>query len=410
MKRIKLASKAEILQGRIELPSSKSISNRLLLIRALCEEAVKIQNLSDAGDTVLMKEALAEPSALVNTGNTGTVMRFLTAYFAVSDGQRDMVGSERMKERPIKSLVDALVSLGAEIEYLGREGYPPIRINGKKLKGGRCEIDATVSSQFVSALLMVAPTFEEGLELVMKGEPVSYPYIAMTISLLEKFGIRVRKWKNKIAIKPQKFKAKSIKVEPDWSAAAYIYAMVSLFPKANVELVGLTKKSLQGDSIVRELMRGFGVKTTFKKGSAFLSRIPMRKKKMAHDFKDNPDLVPTFAVLCSLHKIPFHFKGLQALKIKESNRIEALANELKKIGVLVNFTDEEMIADSFNNLSFEEGEIKAYSDHRIVMSFALAAASIGDMVIDDPEAVEKSYPAFWSDLEKLGVVFRYLSK
>lgn len=409
MKSIKLASKPEILKGKIELPSSKSISNRVLLIKAMCEEAFKIQNLSEAGDTQLMKQILEENGSTINSGNTGTIMRFLTAYYAVLEGKRDLIGSERMKERPIKSLVDTLIELGAEIEYLGKEGYPPIRIIGKKIKGGHCEIDATVSSQFVSALLMVSPTFEEGIELVLKGEAVSYPYIIMTIRILEHYGIRVRKWKNKITIKPQKFKPKPIKVEPDWTTASYIYALASLYHKVDIELPGLLKNSIQGDSILRELMRGFGVKTVFKKGSAFLTRIPMKKKKMIFDFKDNPDLVPTFAILCSIHKIPFHFTGLQALKIKESNRIEALANELTNIGIMVNFTDMEMSADSFDNLSFESKRIKAYGDHRMAMSFALAANKIENLIIEDPDVVEKSYPSFWADLESLGVVFRYLS-
>jgi len=410
MKSIKFAAKPEILRGRIDLPSSKSISNRVLLIKALCGEPFRILNLSESGDTRLMRELLEENGKMINTGNTGTVMRFLTAYYAITEGQRDLIGSERMKERPIKHLVDTLIALGADIEYLGKEGYPPIRINGKKLKGGRCEIDATVSSQFVSALLMVAPFFEEGLELIMKGEPVSYPYIIMTIRLLEDYGIRVRKWKNKITIRPQRFKPKQIKIEPDWSSASYIYALASIFSKVDIELLGLGKRSIQGDSIIPELMKGFGIKTVFKKGSAFLSRIPVRKKKMVFNFKDNPDLVPTFAVLCALHSIPFHFSGLESLKIKESNRIEALAMELEKLGIKVSFSDTEMLSESFGNLTFESKEIKTYNDHRIAMSFAIAACKCEDLIIEDPDAVEKSYPLFWADLESLGVLFRYLPK
>ncbi|MFC2113780.1 3-phosphoshikimate 1-carboxyvinyltransferase, partial [Bacteroidota bacterium] len=343
-------------------------------------------------------------------GNTGTVMRFLTAYFSIKEGEWELIGSERMKDRPIKDLVNVLNSIGADITFMGKVGYPPLRIVGKELEGGTCSINASISSQFISALLMIAPLLKKGLEINMEGDAVSYPYVAMTLRILKHFGVKATVKKSRILITPQKYKPKRFHVEADWSAASYIYALVSLSESANVELPGLIKKSLQGDRVVADLMLKFGVKTKFKKDKVVLTRKNFKLKKFEYDFRHTPDLVPTFAVLCAVHRIPFHFKGINALRYKESDRVQALSVELEKLGLKVEVHDDVLIGSEFFDTEYEIKQIETYSDHRIAMSFAIAAMKYPNMVIQDPDVVEKSYPVFWSDLEKIGFRFGYIAE
>jgi 3-phosphoshikimate 1-carboxyvinyltransferase len=410
MRNIHLLRNNGHLEGVLELPSSKSISNRVLLIKELSGRYFHIDNLSTADDTTLMNQILEYPEKLVNTGNAGTVMRFLTAFFANKEGEWELIGSERMKSRPIKELVEVLRSLGADIEYLGNEGFPPIRINGKALVGGKCSINAEVSSQFISALLLIAPSLEKGLEIKMEGSAVSFPYVAMTLRLMKYFGVKANVKRNMIKVDPQKYKPKRFLVETDWSAASYIYALVSMSESANVEILGLKKKSLQGDSILCDIMQKFGVKTKFKRDRVILSKKEIKINKFEYNFVQNPDLIPTFATLCTVLKVPFHFRGINALRYKESDRVQALNLELEKLGLKMKVAENEMIGSEFFDTEYDHKVLNTYSDHRLAMSFAIAAATNPNLVIQDSDVVSKSYPDFWADLEKIGLQFGYLAE
>jgi len=408
MKKIKLESLNKSIEGKIILPSSKSLSNRALMIQALSGKKFKIHNLSEAGDTKRMVDILENQSEkIINTGNTGTIMRFMTAYFAITEGERDLIGSERMKERPIRNLVDALRGFGADIEYLGNEGFPPIRIKGKNLKGGKCKVDATVSSQYISALLMIAPKLENGIEMELVGDPISFPYIKMTLKLLKYFGIPVSVKGKHIYIPKRDFKVKDFTIESDWSAASYMYSLAALNDNVKIELPGLYSKSWQGDSIIADIMKDFGVKTKFKKDSAILTRTRRKIKTFKYNFKSNPDLVPTIATLCAALKVPFEFDGVHALRLKESDRVDALSQQLKKLNVKIEASESIIKSIAFDQITFEDSTINSYSDHRIVMSFAPILCIKEGLMIEDPDVVDKSYPNFWVDLENLGVKCRY---
>ena len=410
MRKICLQSNTGHLEGVLSLPSSKSVSNRVLLIRELSGRYIHIDNLSEAGDTLLMQQLLEFPEKILNTGNTGTVMRFLTAYFAIKEGEWELIGSERMKSRPIRNLVDVLLSLGADITYMGNEGYPPLKIVGQDIQGGECVINAEVSSQFIWALLLIAPMLKNGLEISLQGSAVSFPYVSMTLRIMKYFGVKANVKRNMITVDHQKYKSKRFHVETDWSAASYIFAMVSLSKTSKVEIMGLEKKSLQGDSVVSTLMQKFGVKTRFKKDRILLTKKPFKLKNFEYNFVQNPDLIPTFAVLCTIHKIPFHFRGINALRLKESDRVEALSVELEKLGLKLKTTENEMIGTDFFEAEYDYKTFNTYGDHRIAMSFAIAASTNSNLVIEDPDVVEKSYPGFWSDLESIGLKFGYLAE
>ncbi|NLJ07078.1 MAG: 3-phosphoshikimate 1-carboxyvinyltransferase [Sphingobacteriales bacterium] len=408
MKKIKIESINPKIEGKIILPSSKSISNRALVIRALSGQKFPVKNLSNAGDTQKLISILEnENEKIINTGNTGTIMRFMTAYYAIKEGEWDLIGSERMKERPIKNLVDVLKGFGADIEYLGREGYPPLRIRGKQLKGGKCKVDATVSSQYISALLLIAPKLKNGIEMELMGDPISFPFIKMTLKMLEFYGIKVSVKGKHIYIAPQEYKPANLTVESDWSSASYLYALTAMNDDVEIELPGLHKDSWQGDSIVAKLMKPFGVETVYNKNSISIFRTKRKIKKFEYDFRANPDLAPTFAVICSALKIPFRFEGIHALRIKESDRVAALEEQLQKLNMKVSSTESSLIGEESHQISFFDNVIKSYSDHRIVMSFVPALCLHRELMIEDPDVVEKSYPAFWNDLENLGIMFRY---
>ena len=391
------------LQGTVVLPTSKSISNRVLIINALAESDMPIEGVSDCDDTRVMLNVLQSNDTKFDVGAAGTSMRFLTAFLSKIVGKWEITGSERMKNRPIKLLVDALNELGAKIEYIEKEGYPPLRIYGSALQGGRIEMQGNVSSQYISALLMLAPTMQQGLRLVLQGDIISVPYIQMTIKIMEQFGIQSY-WKdNEIYIPNQAYIPVPFVVEGDWSAASYWYEMLALAPQGEVELKGLYKDSVQGDAAIATIFEHIGVKTKFTKQGVILSKKAPKKGKLVYNFVNQPDLAQTCVVCCCLLGIPFYFSGLQSLKIKETDRIYALVTELKKLGYVVHQKDNSIL--EFNNERCDvatEQSIDTYDDHRMAMAFAPACIKVGEISINEPHVVTKSYPNFWVDLQSLG--------
>ncbi len=392
-----------LFDSTIKLPSSKSISNRALILNALSLNSFDIENLSDCDDTSVMVEAFTSGSSLIDVKAAGTSMRFLTAYLSITQGEWIITGTERMKERPIHILVDALVSLGASIQYLGKIGYPPLKIKGTAIDGGEIYLSGDVSSQFISALLMIAPTMSRGLTIHLEGEIISVPYIKLTLGMMAQFGVRSHWEGNTIRIHSEEYKPIHYTVESDWSAASYWYSMAALANEAQIELKGLFKNSMQGDSKVAELFTDLGVATEFTDAGVVLTKTNRIARKMFHNFVNEPDLAQTFVVTCCMMNIPFLFTGLQSLKIKETDRIEALKNEMKKLGYL--------IYDSENSILEWNGErcqpevtpvIKTYEDHRMAMAFAPAAIKTGTITIAEPKVVTKSYPAYWDDLKSVG--------
>ena len=385
----------------IKLPASKSISNRALILNALAYSPYDIQNLSDCDDTRVTVKALDSNDTTFDIGAAGTAMRFLTAFLAKTVGEWVITGSERMKNRPIKLLVDALTNLGARIEYVEKEGFPPLRIFGSALMGGEISLNGGVSSQYISALMMIAPYMQNGLKIKLEGNVISVPYIRMTMSMMKEYGVEVIFENNSIDIKPQIYKPVEYKVESDWSAASYWYEVLSISGKGQLFLQGLNVNSSQGDSKVAELFEQLGVKTDYQPEGALLTPSDNYASKFEYDFVNQPDLAQTFAVTCCLKNIPFHFRGVQSLKIKETNRITALINELAKLGfVLFEPAEGELAWSGKHCEPQKEISIATYEDHRMAMAFT-PAALITPIIIEEPEVVSKSYPDFWKDFEKL---------
>ena len=407
---IELRAPRHILSSSIYLSGSKSISNRFLILKEISGLALSFENLSTAEDTELLQKALKQienkKTASINVHHAGTDMRFLTAFLAVQEGEWTLTGSERMKQRPIGELVTALKSLGAEITYLEKENFPPLSIHGKKLSGGKIEIDSSVSSQFISALLLIAPKFENGLELHLKGETVSAPYIQMTIALLKQAGISIEQKKDQIRVGPSSVFhfPSSIHIESDWSSASYWYSICALAGNAQIELHSLDQKSLQADSVLPQLFENLGVKTTFKEHSIILSSIKPVSTEFNYDFTNCPDIAQTLAVTCFGLGIKAKFTGLSTLKVKETDRLFALKTELAKFGASVDISNStlELGIAPPKNLSQEPIRINTYNDHRMAMSFAALALRTSAVLIDDPAVVAKSYPAFWEDLKSVG--------
>jgi 3-phosphoshikimate 1-carboxyvinyltransferase len=398
-----IISVPDILKGTINLPSSKSISNRVLIIRSLSGWNGSIHNLSDATDTLLLNEILTSGRTEINTYNAGTVMRFLTAVLAAKEGKYLLSGSERMNERPIAPLVEALISIGAEIEYTEKKGYPPIAISGRKLTGGSVKIKADVSSQFISALLMIAPLMEKGLTIHLTSKPVSMDYILMTIQLMKYFGVEVISEADSFLVKPQKYIPKEISIESDWSSAAYIYALASLKPGSKIKLSGLKPDSIQGDQIIASIMKQFGVFTSFDSNGATIKSRNNQPQHFKFGFTSYPDLVPVMTVLCVVKKIPFHFSGVGHLRYKESDRLAALRDELTKTGVIIKIGDNEISSVEYRQKTNEKIILDSRNDHRLAMSFALCSCVDKSVQVSGIEVVDKSYPGFWEDLEKLGL-------
>lgn len=399
------------IHGEIALPGSKSISNRVLMIKALSGSSFELENLSDSDDTRHLLNALqtieAGTSTVIDIGHAGTDMRFLTAYLATREGASfELTGSERMQQRPIAELVNVLKSLGADISYQNQEGFPPLRIRGKKLEGGATFIRGDISSQFISALLLIAPYFEKGLELQLTGEIISKPYIVMTTETMKQFGAQVSETGNTIEVKPLPYQDRqaSYQVESDWSAASYFYSVVALSPVGTkLKLHGLSENSLQPDAACTGIYERFGVETISGKQALVISKTKEPSGgRMAYDFTNCPDIAQTLVCTCAALQIPFHFTGLQTLKVKETDRILALRQELKKFGILLDATTHSLSFDGHSVLNREPVQVATYKDHRMAMSFAPLVLRHDCLSIEEAEVVSKSYPHFWNDLRKIG--------
>lgn len=406
------------LEATISLPASKSISNRALIIYALSGGKNMPSNLSDCDDTEVIINALRNMPEEIDIKAAGTAMRFMTAYLSVMEGTHILTGTERMKHRPISILVDALRKLGANIEYVGTEGYPPLRITGQSLNGGLLEIPGNVSSQYISALLMIAPMLKEGMTLHLLGDLISRPYIDLTLWMMGEFGADAEWFSNDtIVVKPQPYKSRDYFIESDWSGASYWYEMMALCAdkRSEVKLTGLMDGSKQGDSTTRYIFSLLGVKTQFESKQAGITQTVTLKQngrcvpKLEYDFINSPDLAQTFVVTCAAKGIPFHFKGLSTLKIKETDRIEALKTEMRKLGyVLQDHNNSELIWDGERcDPTFEQG-IDTYEDHRMALAFAPYAFLHDKLIINNPQVVTKSYPHYWEDLRLAGFTIEEL--
>jgi 3-phosphoshikimate 1-carboxyvinyltransferase len=400
-----ITNKNSILKGVVHLPTSKSISNRLLIMSALSDNRLQIKGLSESDDTSVMLEILNSSSLHHNAGHAGTAMRFLTSYFACKPGEVILTGSDRMKNRPIGVLVELLREIGAHIQYTEKEGYPPLKISGGKLKGGKRFISGEVSSQYISALLLIAPYLPGGLELVLKGNVVSASYINLTLQLMKRAGIRYTWNKNNIKIEEGIYQPGVFQIEPDWSAASYWYEMVALANKAAIFIRGLKSDSLQGDSALISIFEKLGVKTAFVPEGINLIKIKHSHEFFEYDFTLNPDLVQTIIPTCVLQNVPFRFTGTQTLRIKETDRILAMHNEMKKFGVHLEFTDSGEWIEWDGKSQFmpkKEVVIDTYDDHRMAMAFTPISLRTGNIFIKEPKVVSKSYPGFWNDLKSTG--------
>jgi 3-phosphoshikimate 1-carboxyvinyltransferase len=396
----------------IKLPASKSISNRSLIIHALAGGKLKPENISDCDDTEVILRAMKDMPEVIDIKAAGTAMRFMSAYLSVTPGTHVLTGTARMKQRPIRILVDALRQLGAQISYEGEEGYPPLRITGSTLQGGALEIAGNVSSQYISALLMIGPVLKEGLTLRLTGKIISRPYIDMTLFAMQCYGAEVE-WTDidTIQVSNKPYTEVPFTIENDWSAASYWYETLLLNdnPDSEIKMTGLMDGSRQGDSSVRYIFSLLGIKTTFKKTNdntpttVTIKRDRRPLPKLEYDFVNSPDLAQTFVVACALMNIPFRFTGLATLKIKETDRIEALKKEMRKLGYVIKSVDDcELNWDGERCQPDEQPEIDTYNDHRMAMAFAPAAQKIKNLRINNPEVVSKSYPQFWSDMQQAG--------
>jgi 3-phosphoshikimate 1-carboxyvinyltransferase len=405
-------SKFKIQNATIAITGSKSETNRLLLLQALYPN-ISIENASNSDDSEVMVDALQklkiinQKSLIIDVHHAGTAMRFLTAFFAIQEGAEVILtGSSRMQERPIQILVDALNQLGAEITYIEKEGFSPIKIVGKKLIQSKVSLPANVSSQFVSALLLIAPKLENGLELTLEGAITSRPYIQMTLDLLGEIGVETSLVNNSIKINPKPFieSSKSIHVESDWSSASYIYSIVALSEiGTEITLSNFKKNSLQGDSVLVEIYKNFGVETVFNSDNSIKISKSSNFKPDTINFNliSSPDIAQTIAVTCFGLGIECKLTGLHTLKIKETDRLEALKNELTLLGVSVQITEDSISIQGFPNIELNNAIIKTYQDHRMAMAFAPLAIKM-PLTIANADVVSKSYPVFWSDLKILG--------
>lgn len=394
------------IEGEIDLPASKSISNRVLLLNALCATPGRLSNLAQCDDTDAVLSALAQPDASeVNIGAAGTAMRFLTAYFATREGREVVIdGTERMRQRPIGVLVDALRQLGADIEYVEAEGYPPLKITGTRLRGGALTVSGSVSSQYITAILLIAPVIG-GIALTIEGEIMSRPYIDMTLALMARYGVKAEWRENVIHVPAGEYTALDFKVEADWSAASYWWAMQAIVPQSRITLKGLEPQSLQGDSRIAELMSQMGVM-----GNWCGRYLDLRSNggvgcccSTFADLSGTPDIAQTLVVMLCLMGRPFRITGLRTLRIKETDRLEALRTELRKLGYVVKVEGDDAISWHFETTAAEASpHVCTYHDHRMAMAFAPSAIRFPGLIIDDAQVVSKSYPLFWEHLRQAG--------
>lgn len=390
--------------GEVQLPASKSISNRVLIIHALTDSDLPIENLSDCEDTNSMLRVLRSETNRFDVGHAGTAMRFLTAYLSRIIGCWEITGSERMKQRPVAVLVDALNSLGAKIEYLESKDCPPLRIYGSRLVGGKIDMSASVSSQYVSALMMIAPSMEKGLTIRLDGKIVSRTYINMTLQIMRAFGADVTFCGNVITVAPLPYTPVAYRVESDWSAASYFYELLAIAGSGEIRLPGLKKDSTQGDAGQIGLWEKLGVVTRFEGETVILCKKQPEVTCLEYDFVEMPDLVQSFAVACCMLEIPFVFSGVETLRIKETDRIKALMTELAKLGYTLEADGDNRIL--WNGICCEPAvpEIATYHDHRMAMAFAPAALKYPGLIIIDKEVVCKSFPGYWLQLQKLNII------
>ena len=460
MKTVKIIKPDKMLKGKIQLPSSKSISNRLLIMQAVSGEKFSISNLSRADDTVILQKLLntidmsanQKDAVVIDCSNSGADLRFLTALLAIKPGRWVLTGTDRMKQRPVGELVDSLKQLGASVEYLGNVGFPPLLIKGRKLGSCDLHINAGISSQFISALLMIGPYLSKGLTLHLKGDVVSEPYINMTVKLMKECGIKITKWKHEILIEPGTYSGNQFTIEPDWSAASFWYQAAALADNVNLELPGLSEKSMQGDSLIASAFTVFGVHSEFGKikvkkamsheprarseesramsheprarseesramsheprarsdqsmGTVILSKTPSIPEGFYYDFTHHPDLALPMIATCAALGLRGRFEGLKSLAIKESDRVRSLTTELQKLGCKLKLTTGDFPVIEIQPsklLQNPDAVIDTYRDHRMAMTFAMLALKTGSIRIADPEVVTKSYPGFWEDLDTMG--------
>ena len=403
MKQITITSPRKI-QVSVSLPASKSICNRALIINALTQDCLPLKNLSDCDDTQVMQTALSALQPVIDIKAAGTAMRFLSAFLAVSEGTHIITGTQRMQQRPIGILVNALRSLGADITYIGKEGFPPLRITGKNLPNKEVTLSGSVSSQYISALLMIGPTLTNGLTLTLTDEIISRPYIDLTLKLMSDFGAKV-KWINdhQLKVEPHPYCPTAYTIENDWSAASYWYEICALSDDAIIQLPGLFPNSPQGDSIVAELFSVLGVESRIEKQVLTLHKTAKKANRLEYNFINQPDLAQTFVVTCALLNIPFHFNGLQSLKIKETDRITALIKEMKKLGYVLTETNGCSLSWNGERCTPDVNPcITTYEDHRMAMAFAPACFIYKNLQVNDPDVVNKSYPQYWQHLINAG--------
>ena len=402
MEEIRLSKHLKKVEGTIQLDGSKSLSNRALILRALCKTSFEINNLSNSKDTKTLLNLLENDTDVFDAGHAGTTFRFMTAYLAFKEGDQTLTGSERMKQRPIAKLVEALNTIGANIEYLENEGYPPLKIHAPKEEiSNTVTIDGDISSQYISALLLVAPTLPLGLEIHINEKLVSRPYVDMTLRMMNSLGVGSNFQDNIIFISPQTIHNQPVTIEGDWSAASYFYATLAMADEGKILLKGLQKDSWQGDSILAEMMEIFGIQTQYMPDGIFIKKTGAPPKKFETNFEEMPDLAQTIAVVCAGLGIEAYFSGLSTLRIKETDRIAALQNELAKVGVEF----KEVGYDRYHlvgKAAFEETpSFETYQDHRMAMAFA-PLALLHPIKIQEPNVVVKSYGKFWKDFEGLG--------
>jgi 3-phosphoshikimate 1-carboxyvinyltransferase len=412
MKQFRVSKSDRKINGVIKLDGSKSLSNRALIIRALCEDDFDIDHCATADDVVTMKALLASSDEVRDAHHAGTTFRFMCSYLCLQEGTQVLTGSSRMKERPIGALVDALRHIGAQIDYMEKEGYPPLRIGELNIASytNKVEVSAGISSQFITSLLLIAPSLPKGLEISLVGDLVSRPYLEMTLKMMSYFGIDYTWEEQTIKVEHQKYSAKDITIEADWSAASYYYIMAAFSEKTNLRLEGLDKESLQGDSAIAEIMEAFGIQTEYLDHAVLLSTGGEVKQLLDHDFINDPDIAQSVAVACAGAGKPGVFSGLKTLKIKETDRIAALQKELGKVGVFFSLLPPRFAKNSKKEYYMIEGkaaqpnsppDFDTYKDHRMAMAFA-PLGMLFPVIVNEPDVVSKSYPAYWNDLRLLG--------
>ena len=403
---ITISNPSKKICGTVELPGSKSESNRALIIDALTHKRCNIHNLSTSSDTKILQQALESEETEINVGDAGTAMRFLIAYFAATGQDKILTGNNRMLERPVGPLVDALIELGADISYCNKHGFPPVKINGSLslFNKKRVKIPGNISSQFISALLMIAPTLPSGLEIEIEGKISSRPYVEMTRQIMFHFGVESKWVENVITIEHQNYNPKDFNIESDWSSASYWYAIAASADDPAIFLKGLQRQSFQGDSVLKEWFTSLGISTEFSDTGAFITKGIEKPSGLPViiDFTEHPDLAQTFIVYCAANGLKHKFTGLESLRIKETDRILALQNELKKFGVL--FTEES--PGIFSLISeFDKNTnpfVETYNDHRMAMAFAQLSLYCKEVTIKNPSCTNKSYLSFWNDCKLCG--------